>query len=374
MGCGASKGGKAVREDVVSPEPQHEQKSTLLISPEKDSQKKNPVVGTAGAAAAGSGASDAPSPGEEKRDDVAKGDAASPAKEAKKEKKEQLDVVNDRELSSGSKFTVYKNSLRLTYHVHNRRPPLVQGRRKRRISSKQIAEEGPTTSAPIESRQNSKGQEEAGRGSAEQERPDAVGETNANKDSDGNGATEQTEQEVVVVQHGFCNNKGTHKDLIEGLVAKEYCVIAVDAIGSGESHGAAALSSYSRSEMANHLCAVLDAERVKRAHFIGYSIGAWIVISVVRHAPERMLSATIGGHDPEGWAMTPWLWESVMSRVMTSGFPKNWNTTALKMQLRAMKDTEGSEETLREAVGGGALILDYSTSLGNLEFTNGNEV
>jgi pimeloyl-ACP methyl ester carboxylesterase len=43
---------------------------------------------------------------------------------------------------------------------------------------------------------------------------------------------------------------------------------------------------------------VLDAVKVEKAHFWGYSMGGWIGFGMARHAPHRVHALVIGGQHP----------------------------------------------------------------------------
>jgi pimeloyl-ACP methyl ester carboxylesterase len=44
--------------------------------------------------------------------------------------------------------------------------------------------------------------------------------------------------------------------------------------------------------------AVLEALRLPKAHFFGYSMGGWVGYGLAKHAPERVASLIIGGAHP----------------------------------------------------------------------------
>jgi pimeloyl-ACP methyl ester carboxylesterase len=44
--------------------------------------------------------------------------------------------------------------------------------------------------------------------------------------------------------------------------------------------------------------AVLDAERIEKAHFWGYSMGGWIGFGMAKYAPHRVNALIIGGQHP----------------------------------------------------------------------------
>lgn len=74
-------------------------------------------------------------------------------------------------------------------------------------------------------------------------------------------------------------------------------VIAMDCRGHGKSDKPHDASKYG-AEMALDVVRLLDHLRIKKAHLVGYSMGAFIVGKVVATHPERVLSAIYGGQAP----------------------------------------------------------------------------
>ena len=99
---------------------------------------------------------------------------------------------------------------------------------------------------------------------------------------------------AVVLQHGFLSNKEAYADYAAALVEAGFMTICTESLGHGESDKPpmAIRCKCSRSlcvcfasssgctdglkHRAGDIAAVLDAEGVEKAHFIGYSMGGWI--------------------------------------------------------------------------------------------------
>ena len=101
---------------------------------------------------------------------------------------------------------------------------------------------------------------------------------------------------ALVLQHGFAGAAGMWQRLgyVAALIDK-FQVISIDARGHGASDKPHDAQAYTRSQFALDVLAVLDKVGVERAHYMGYSMGAWIGYGVAQQAPERLLSLHAGG-------------------------------------------------------------------------------
>ncbi|MEZ4480816.1 MAG: alpha/beta fold hydrolase [Dehalococcoidia bacterium] len=104
---------------------------------------------------------------------------------------------------------------------------------------------------------------------------------------------------ALVFQHGFLSNRQSwHQSGYVAAFADAYRVITVDSLGHGESDKPADPTLYGRAARAGDVAAVLDAEGIEKAHFIGYSMGGWISTAMLLHQPGRLRSLVIGAWDP----------------------------------------------------------------------------
>jgi pimeloyl-ACP methyl ester carboxylesterase len=104
---------------------------------------------------------------------------------------------------------------------------------------------------------------------------------------------------ALVLQHGFTQSIEDWEDC--GYVAplrSKYRMILVDARGHGRSDNPHDEASYTLDRRAADVTAVLDAERIERAHFWGYSMGGWIGFGMAKYAPHRVNALIIGGQHP----------------------------------------------------------------------------
>jgi pimeloyl-ACP methyl ester carboxylesterase len=111
--------------------------------------------------------------------------------------------------------------------------------------------------------------------------------------------TEQGQGEPVLLIHGFGANLDMQWDL-PGLIkalAKDYRVIAFDCRGHGRSAKPHDAKQYGR-EMVEDAVRLLDHLKIKKAHAVGYSMGAMITAKLLVMHPDRLLTATLGGAGP----------------------------------------------------------------------------
>jgi pimeloyl-ACP methyl ester carboxylesterase len=117
------------------------------------------------------------------------------------------------------------------------------------------------------------------------------------------------EGEPVVLIHGFTadidknwrtgfavgpENVRRGPMIIEAL-AKNYRVIALDNRGHGKSDKPHDVKKYGP-EMVEDVVRLLNHLQIQKAHVAGYSMGAIITAKLLTTHPDRLLSATLGGH------------------------------------------------------------------------------
>ena len=103
----------------------------------------------------------------------------------------------------------------------------------------------------------------------------------------------------VVLLHGITGTAASNwgaAGIIDRL-AEEFQVIAVDQRGHGKSDKPHDPASYGE-RMALDVVDLLDHLRLQQAHVVGYSMGGFITMKLVALAPDRLLSAVVGG---AGW-------------------------------------------------------------------------
>ncbi len=103
----------------------------------------------------------------------------------------------------------------------------------------------------------------------------------------------------VVLLHGITGTAASNWGAagIIGRLAEEFQVIAVDQRGHGMSGKPHDPASYGE-RMALDVVDLLDHLRLQQAHVVGYSMGGFITMKLVALAPDRLMSAVVGG---AGW-------------------------------------------------------------------------
>lgn len=102
--------------------------------------------------------------------------------------------------------------------------------------------------------------------------------------------------EPVILVHGFTG------DIEGGWIAtgilpelvKNYRVVAFDLRGHGKSDKPHEPRAYGR-EMVLDIVRLMDHLQIRRAHIVGYALGANVVAKLLVMHPDRFLTATIGG-------------------------------------------------------------------------------
>lgn len=113
--------------------------------------------------------------------------------------------------------------------------------------------------------------------------------------------TGREDGEPVVLVHGFAGNIEVQWGTVIPALKDDFKVIALDCRGHGGSGKPHDPKQYGL-QMAHDVARLLDHLKIKKAHIVGYSMGAGIALSFAIHHPDRARSATLGGGagpDPE---------------------------------------------------------------------------
>jgi pimeloyl-ACP methyl ester carboxylesterase len=106
----------------------------------------------------------------------------------------------------------------------------------------------------------------------------------------------QGQGDPVLLIHGFTANiemQWGAPGVIKAL-AKDYQVIALDNRGHGKSGKPHDAKKYGL-EMVEDQVRLLDHLKIKKAHVVGYSMGALITSKLLTTHPDRLITATLGG-------------------------------------------------------------------------------
>jgi len=99
--------------------------------------------------------------------------------------------------------------------------------------------------------------------------------------------------EAIVLVHGRAGSAETWAPIMADL-SRQYRVIALDCRGHGQSSKPHDPKQYGR-EMSLDIVRLLDHLGIKKAHVLGYSMGAGIASHVLTLHPERFLTVILGG-------------------------------------------------------------------------------
>jgi pimeloyl-ACP methyl ester carboxylesterase len=100
--------------------------------------------------------------------------------------------------------------------------------------------------------------------------------------------------EPVVLIHGFTGSSENWPQVFK-VLNKDYRVIALDCRGHGQSDKPHDAAKYGL-EMIEDVVRLLDHLKIKKAHVVGYSMGAGIALQLAVRHPERLRSAVLGGN------------------------------------------------------------------------------
>ncbi|OMH36691.1 alpha/beta fold hydrolase [Tersicoccus sp. Bi-70] len=106
---------------------------------------------------------------------------------------------------------------------------------------------------------------------------------------------------AVVLLHGSALSKAIWRGLGYVKALAGYRTVRIDLRGHGRSGKPADVESYRMPRHVSDVLAVLDAEGIGAAHWVGYSLGARTAFAVAAERPERALSLTAlgGSHRPQ---------------------------------------------------------------------------
>ena len=103
----------------------------------------------------------------------------------------------------------------------------------------------------------------------------------------------------LVLQHGLTSSilRWYEFGFVDALKT-DYRLLLIDARGHGDSDKPHDAEAYDQKLMASDVIAVLDAEGIDRAHYMGYSMGGSIGFAIADSFADRFHSLIIGGMHP----------------------------------------------------------------------------
>jgi pimeloyl-ACP methyl ester carboxylesterase len=107
--------------------------------------------------------------------------------------------------------------------------------------------------------------------------------------------TGRDDGEAVVLIHGFLDNmESWERPKVISALKEEFKVIALDCRGHGKSGKPQEPEKYGQ-EMADDVARLLDHLKIKKAHMVGYSMGAAIALNFTVRYPDRVRTLSLGG-------------------------------------------------------------------------------
>ena len=103
----------------------------------------------------------------------------------------------------------------------------------------------------------------------------------------------------LVIQHGFTDSIQTWYELgyVDALKSDNQLIL-VDARGHGASDKPHEPEAHTPASNVADVVSVLTDLDISRAHFFGYSMGAWIAFAMVQYAFDHVHALVIGGGNP----------------------------------------------------------------------------
>jgi pimeloyl-ACP methyl ester carboxylesterase len=148
----------------------------------------------------------------------------------------------------------------------------------------------------------------------------------------------------MILVHGFTSNR-TENWLRLGWYGaferRRMRMIALDNRGHGESAKPHDPAMYSREKMSNDILALMDHLGIERAHLMGYSMGARLVLAAALKAPKRFATVTIGGVGEKMFERREFT-GNPMAEAMEAADPESIKEPMLK-SFRQFADAQGED-------------------------------
>ena len=104
---------------------------------------------------------------------------------------------------------------------------------------------------------------------------------------------------AVVMHHGFLADLESWRERgFVDMLRDRFRILLMDSRGHGRSDKPREPKAYDHRTRVMDVVSVLNANDVRQAHYLGYSMGGMVGFSAMIYAPQRFLSFTIGGAQP----------------------------------------------------------------------------
>lgn len=104
---------------------------------------------------------------------------------------------------------------------------------------------------------------------------------------------------AVVMHHGFLADLESWRERgYVDMLRDQFQILLMDSRGHGRSDKPHDPEAYDLRTRVMDVVSVLNANDVRQAHYLGYSMGGMVGFSTMIYAPQRFLSYTLGGSQP----------------------------------------------------------------------------
>lgn len=112
--------------------------------------------------------------------------------------------------------------------------------------------------------------------------------------------TEGTEgAPAVVMHHGFLADLESWRERgFVDMLRERFRILLMDSRGHGRSDKPHEREAYDVRTRVMDVVSVLNANDVRQAHYLGYSMGGMVGFATMIYAPQRFISYTLGGSQP----------------------------------------------------------------------------
>ncbi|WP_434113440.1 alpha/beta fold hydrolase [Methylocaldum sp. GT1TLB] len=151
----------------------------------------------------------------------------------------------------------------------------------------------------------------------------------------------------LVLHHGFTSSSEAWRQFgyVRALCRDNRCIL-LDARGHGASDKPHDPAAYALPNRVADVVAVLDALKIPKANFLGFSMGGWIGFGMAKYAPERVDALLVVGAHPyadQSWdafrhidGADPGAFLTALESVLEQRIPPELRPLVLANDLRAL--------------------------------------